>query len=70
MRKFTRTQRAVTLHFLRHPGDSVIMVALANRPAHDLIVVPAGASDARMYEMVRDYTKDLTRHELHHLTKN
>lgn len=68
MRKFTRTQRAVTLHFIRHPGDGVIMVALANRPAHDLIMVPAGATDADMYALVRDYTKELTRHELHHLT--
>jgi hypothetical protein len=68
-RKFTRTQRAVTLHFTRHPGDSVIRVALANRPAHDIILLPPGVTNAGMYHLVRGYAKDLTRHELHHLTK-
>lgn len=68
MRRFSRSQRAVTLHFTRHPGDSVILVALANRPAHDLILLPGRLTDEQLYQKVREYTRDLTRHELHHLT--
>jgi hypothetical protein len=67
MRKFTRTQRAVTLHFTRHPGDALIRVALANRPAHDIILLPEHVTDQDMYHLVRSYTKDLTREELHHM---
>lgn len=64
MRKYSRTRRALVLHFTRHPGDNTIRVALANRAAHDIILLPEGATDQRMYELVRDYTKDLTRLEL------
>lgn len=72
MRKFTRTQRAVVLHFTRHPGDTVIQVALANRAAHDIILLPEGVTDEGMYLLVTGYTKALTRLdllELHQTTK-
>lgn len=64
MRNYSRARRAVTLHFTRHPGDSIIRVALANRAAHDIITVPDGATDEQLYHLVRDYTKALTRDEL------
>lgn len=64
MRKYSRARRAVTLHFSRHPGDSVIRVALANRPAHDIILLPPDVTDEQLYHLVRDYTKALTREEL------
>jgi hypothetical protein len=63
-RKFSRTRRALVLHFTLYPGDVVIRVALANRAAHDIILVPPGATDSVLYRLVRDYTKDLTRPEL------
>lgn len=62
-KKFTRTERALTLHFTHHPGDVIIRVALRNRPAHDLIVAPPGASDYDLFHLVRDYMKSLTRTE-------
>lgn len=67
-RRFSRADRAVTLHFTRHPGDTVIRVALANAPAHDIILVPPGSSDEQQYRLVRDYTRDLTRSDLRTLT--
>jgi len=62
-KKFTRTEPALTLHFTHHPGDVIIRVALANRPAHDLIVAPPGSSDQALFLLVRDYVRDLTRTE-------
>lgn len=67
-RTYSRAHRAVTLHFTRHPGDTIIRVALANRPAHDLILVPEGANDLELYHLVRDYAKALTRAELQDLS--
>lgn len=62
-RKFTRTERALTLHFTHHPEDLIIRVALENQPAHDFIVAPPGATDRELFHLVRDYTKALTRDE-------
>jgi hypothetical protein len=64
MRKYSSSRRALTLHFTRHPGDHVIRVALANRPAHDIILLPEGVTDEQMYLLVRAYTKDLTKLDL------
>lgn len=66
-RKYSRARPAARLHFTRHPDDSVIRVALANRPAHDIILIPEGADDKALYHLVSDYSKALTRPELHHL---
>jgi hypothetical protein len=62
-RKFSRRRVALTLHFTRHPGDCIIRVALRNRPAHDLIVVPPGASDKDMFLQVQQYARAVTRDE-------
>lgn len=70
MRKHSRAKRAVTLHFTRHPDDVVIRVARANRAAHDIILVPEGATDADLYHLVRDYTRDLSRLDLFILSTN
>jgi hypothetical protein len=64
MRKYSRARPAITLHFTRQPDDPIIMVALANRPPHDIILLPEGVTDEQMYLLVRAYTKDLTRLEL------
>lgn len=69
-RRFSRADRAVTLHFTRHPGDDVIRVALANAPAHDIILVPPGSSDEQQYLLVRDYTRALTRPEVRALQQS
>ena len=63
-RKYASSKRPVTLHFTRHPGDSIIRVALVNRPAHDIILLPPSASTNTTYQLVRDYTKALTKLEL------
>ena len=54
----------LVLHFTRHPGDSVIRVAVRNAPAHDIILLPGNPTPADMYRAVRDYTKSLTKHEI------
>lgn len=62
--RFSRSERAVTLHFTRHPDDVVIRVALKNQPAHDVIVAPAELPDRQLFLLVRDYTRALTRPEV------
>ena len=62
-RTFSRRRPALMLHFTHHPGDCIIRVALRNRPAHDLIVVPPEATDLALFQQVQQYTKDLTRDE-------
>lgn len=64
MRKYSRSRPAITLHFTRQPDDPIILVAVANRPAHDFIMVPDRATDEEQYRLVRDYTRGLTREEL------
>lgn len=64
MRRYSSTKRALVLHFTRHPGDPFLRVALANHPAHDIILLPDGVTDSAMYHLVRDYTRALTKLEL------
>lgn len=64
MRKYSSSKRALVLHFTRHPGDSIIRVALANHRAHDIILLPPGITDAGMYQLVTQYTKALTKLDL------
>ena len=66
-RKYASSKPALMLHFTRHPGDHVIRVALRNRPAHDIILLPEGATDAQLYQLVTAYTKGLTKLDLLHL---
>lgn len=61
-------RRPVRLHFTYAPGDVIIRVALRNRPAHDIIVVPPDATAARLYSAVNEYTKALTKTELGQLS--
>ena len=68
VKKYSRAERAVLLHFTRHPEDLIIRVARTNQPAHDIIIVPPGASDAEQYRLVRDYVRHLSRDDLRHLT--